>query len=90
MLLKEAFTGLTLSKAIDICRSNETMKKQLKSLKQSNEEGINMVNNKTLEKSGPANMEHIQEKKTVHSFWQNMQPLWPCQSFCQCMPTKAK
>jgi hypothetical protein len=43
---------LTLTKAIDICRSNERMKKQLKSLKQSNEEGINMVNSKTPEKSG--------------------------------------
>ena len=42
---------LTLSKAIDNCGSNETMKKQLKSLKQSNKEGINMVNNKTPEKS---------------------------------------
>jgi hypothetical protein len=87
---------LTLSKAIDICRSNETMKKQLKSLKQSNEDGINMVNSKTPEKSGtheqPARgrCKYCNGTHPRPSVWQNMQPLWPRQSLCQCMASKAK
>ncbi len=47
--------NLTLSRAIDICRSNETMKKQLKSLKQSNEDTVHIdmvYNNKNPEKTG--------------------------------------
>ena len=46
--------NLTLSRAIDICRSNETMKKELKSLKQSNEDTVHIdmvYNNKTPEKT---------------------------------------
>ena len=46
--------NLTLSRAIDILRSNETMKKQLKSLKQSNEDTIQIdmvYNNKNPEKA---------------------------------------